>query len=386
MSVRHGQGAIGALFMIGLLVGACASPAPSAGTSAPTQAAAPVPSSASSAATTAPPVATQPPVPGTAATAGASPATGTAGGGSLAYIAGFNVWLAAPDGSGARQLTSDGNEANAYHDPSQVDDGRIFVLRGTRTLVQLGRDGQAVAPPVSLNVLENGAEGLAVSPNGARLAYATTGFGTEIDPRFGTPAGAFLYGGTDIAAADGTSIPGAAAPTLLFPDWVDDDNLVGSDGVELYTKVAGPGDLQPWLDLGDGCLIDFDCPAGQEAAANISIPAVSAAARVLAYSYRPYFGAAGRRFATLAGLPPAAPTTACMVPGQENFQDAGSFAPDGSAFAFDDSEFDPKELTTRIGEGIHVFTLDLKAPDCGAALARLVLAGGSQPDWGPAAP
>jgi hypothetical protein len=313
-----------------------------------------------------------------------TPAAGQ--GGSIVYVARFNVWIAGPDGSARRQLTTDGTEANGYHDPTQSDDGSIFALRGSRTLIRLDRNGQASAPPVSLNALENGAEGLVVSPDGTRLAYATTGFGTEIDPRFGTPAGAFLYGGTDVATADGQSIAGAAAPLLLFPEWLGDAQLIGSDGIDLYATAGGSGAPQRWLSLTEGCLIDLDCPPDEGPAANVSLPSISRDGTVLAYSYRPYFGPAGRRLATLAAPPPAPPATACLIPGQEQYQDPGSFAADASSFVFDDTTFDPTQLLTTPGKGIYVMAVNLRAADCGAASARLVIEGGLQPEWGPAAP
>lgn len=167
----------------------------------------------------------------------------TAPGGStdhrLVYIQGNNVWIAAPDGTDSRPLTTDGTDSDRYHDPSWSGDGTIVALRGSRTLVHLDRVGQSLAAPASLIALENGVEGLAVAPDGARVAYVTTGFGTEVDPRFGTPSGTFIYGGMDVAGLDGTSVPGAAAAGFLYPDWLDAEHLVGSDGNELFLDTVG---------------------------------------------------------------------------------------------------------------------------------------------------
>lgn len=324
------------------------------------------------------------------AAGGATPlptaSTGTGAAGSLVYIAGNNIWLAAPDGSGARQLTADGVQGNAYHAPAQSDDGRIFALRGSRMFIQLDRQGRPLAEPVRLITLENGAEALAVAPDGTRVAYVTTGYGREIDPRFGTPSGTFLYGGMDVATLDGTSIEGAAASSLLYPDWVDNGQIVGADGVDLFVDDAGQSEPQRWVSYDDGCLIAFDCPAGKEAAASLSTPVVSGNGRVLAYSYKPYFGPAGRRMASLGAAPPALPSTRCVVPGQENYADPGTFAQDGSVFAYDDTNYMPETFEVVVGAGIHVFAVDLDTPDCGASSARLVIPGGSQPEWGQASP
>ncbi len=314
----------------------------------------------------------------------ATPAVSTDG--SIVYILDSNVWLAAPDGSAARQLTTNGAEG-AYHDPSQATDGTIFVLRGSNMLYHLDRVGGQVAQPVSLATLENGAEGLSASPEGTRVAFVTTGFGTEIDPRFGTPSGTFIYGGTDVATPDGTSVAGAAAASLLYPSWFDALTLVGSDGNVLYRWQIGQP-LTAWLDLSNGCLTDFDCPAGDEPAASISEPALSVPGGLIAYGYKPYFGDAGRRLATFSAGSPASgePATQCTMPGLENYSDPGSFSPSGDAYAFDDTAFDPDTFDTTAGDGIHVLSVALAAEDCGLSTATLVLRGASQPDWGPSVP
>lgn len=308
------------------------------------------------------------------------------GAGSIVYVADWNVWVAAPDGSFARQLTTDGTESSNYHDPSQADDGTIIVLKGLRELRRLDRSGSALAAPVSLITLENGAEGLAAAPDGTRLAYATVGSGQYVDPRFGTPSGIFLYGGTDVANLDGTSVPGAVMPSLIYPSWIDQTHLLATDGVDIYVDEVGPAEPATWLSLDEGCVTDFDCPTGDEASASISTPAISPDGRVLSYSYRPYFGPAGRRMATLDGLPPAAPETSCVIAGQEHHSDPGAFSSDASVFLYDDTRFDPDEFETVIGEGIWMMSVDLASPDCGASSARLVVPGGSQPDWGNEAP
>jgi hypothetical protein len=314
------------------------------------------------------------------------PRDGSDGAGSIVYIVDSNLWLAAPDGSSARQLTTDGSDAQAYHDPSKADEGTIYVLKGASALYRLDRSGVALTPPVSLITLENGAEGLAAAPDGTRVAYATVGSGTYVDPRFGTPTGTFLYGGTDVANLDGTSVPGGVLPSLIYPSWVDGNHLVATDGVDLYFDEVGPAQQVTWLSLDDGCVTDFDCPPGDEASATLSTPAVSPDGRALAYTYRPFFGPAGRRMARLGGPPPAVPETQCVMAGQEHHSDTGTFSGDGALFVYDDTRFDPDAFETVIGDGIWTLAVDLAAEDCGASTARLVAHGGSQPDWGPAAP
>jgi hypothetical protein len=264
-------------------------------------------------------------------------------------------------------------------------DGTIYVVRGSSMLYHLDTSGRVIDAPVSLAVLENGAEGLTVAPDGAHFAYVTTGFGTEVDPRFGTPTSSFIYGGTDVAGPNGISMPGAAMANLLYPSWAGPSSLVLSDGVGVYFDTVG-SEPSEWIAVDDGCLIPSDCASGQEPQANFTVPVVNRAGTVLAYGYRPYFGAAGRRMATIDGAPPTAPTTRCIIEGQETFSDAGSFSADGSMFAFDDSAFDPDTFETTAGQGVFVMTVNLDAADCGASSATLVAPGGLQPDFSPARP
>jgi hypothetical protein len=310
-----------------------------------------------------------------------SPATPTTG--SIAYIRDSTVWLSSVDGSGARQLTSDAT-AGAYHDPSQAPDGSIYALRGSNTLVHLDRTGRQLATPVTLPTLENGAESLSVSPGGAHVAYVTTGFGTEVDPRFGTPTGSFIYGGTDIATTDAQSVPGAALANMLFPSWFDADTLVVADGTSVYIADVG-SHARPWIDTSEGCITEFDCPSGAPVSSSLSAPSVSSAG-VVAYVSHPYFGDEGRVFAQLAGAPPALPADGCLVVDQAEHSDPGTFSPDGTRFAFDGTRFDRDEFENVAGEGIFVMTVDLTAADCGASSAELIVPGGGQPDWGALAP
>ena len=78
------------------------------------------------------------------------------GTGSIVYILDSNVWVAAPDGSMARAVTSNGTADDPYHDPSQADDGTIFVLQGETAMHRLDRSGNDLADGVRLPTLENG--------------------------------------------------------------------------------------------------------------------------------------------------------------------------------------------------------------------------------------
>lgn len=306
------------------------------------------------------------------------------GGAFIAYVQGGNVWLVTLDGSRSQQLTTDG-ATEAYSDPAVAPDGTVYALRGEDQLYHFDLTGRVIGSPAALGVLENGAEGLAVAPDGTHLAFVTTGWGRYIDPRFGNPTGSFIYGGTDVITPDGTSVPGSAMGSMLDPSWSSASTLVLSDGVAVYVDSLA-SEPTTWLAVTDGCVIPSDCPIGQEPMANFARAVVNRTGTMLAYEYQPYFGTAGRRFSTVDAPPPAAPTVRCTIEGQENYSDPGSFFADGRQFAFDDTVFDPESLETKIGQGIWVMTVDLDATDCGLSTARLIGPGGAQPDWGPAGP
>ena len=102
---------------------------------------------------------------------------GTAQASSIVFIKDHNVWLASPDGSGQRPLTTDGTSALAYESPSQADDGTILVGRGLR-FVKLDREGRQVGEPLPsilvgkpANAYAVGPFGVKISPDGTKLAY-----------------------------------------------------------------------------------------------------------------------------------------------------------------------------------------------------------------------
>ncbi len=263
----------------------------------------------------------------------------------------------------------------------QAPDGTILVLRGASDLVRLARDGSSLGAPVTLATLENGAQSLAVSPDGSRVAFVTTGTGQLIDPRFGTPSGAYIYGGTDIATLDGVSVAGAAQPLVISPSWVDADHLIGSDGTSLVTWAVGSAPVT-WLSQQDGCLIEDGCPSGQAAESSLSQPVMDLQGGSVLYTTQPAFGGVGRQLAWIDGQPPVAPYPVCLLAGQQDLSDLATFSPDGSVLAWDDTTFDPVLLQTTPGKGIWSLVVDVNRPDCGLPSARLVIPGGTQPSWG----
>jgi hypothetical protein len=172
---------------------------------------------------------------------------------------------------------------------------------------------------------------------------------------------------------------------MVYPSWADAETLVVSDGVEVYVDRVGSAP-ESWIDRNEGCLTEFDCPPGESAQSSLSTSAVSPGGSIVAYASSPYFGDAGREMADVSGTPPADPGPPCIIINHAEFSDPGSFSADGTQFVFDDTYFDSTTFETVVGEGVFVMDVNTTSDDCGAATARLIAPGGTQPDWGNLAP
>src|SRR6478609_3769663 len=81
-----------------------------------------------------------------------------AGASSIAFIKQDNVWLASPDGSVQRQVTTDGNATTGYMWPSQADDGTILAKYGD-LFVRIRHDGTRIGdaiPAIGSDVRHSG--------------------------------------------------------------------------------------------------------------------------------------------------------------------------------------------------------------------------------------
>lgn len=110
---------------------------------------------------------------------------------SVAFLRDGNIWLAAPDGSGAHPLTSDGTSADPYTSvsASKAPGTTLLAFRHGDAMGVIGADGSGQRTVPSPRGLQPGT-GVDIDPSGTRLAYvAPTGYGT--------------YGAT--IAADGSS-------------------------------------------------------------------------------------------------------------------------------------------------------------------------------------
>jgi hypothetical protein len=257
---------------------------------------------------------------------------------SIVYEKDGNVWLANPNGSGKRQVTTGGG----YGRPSQADDGTIIATNGA-VLHRLSRSGRV------LNTAGDDDYGGKVftdySPDGALASY---GFFANGPILFG-PYAAVSHSTrpTEKEEIDGP-LKGYLNPSwlgnrtiLLFPQSLIVD-------VQLWPI---PGDVQDWFtdpdfDLGGG---DVDRGMTRFAAT------AGGGERIILYR--------------LPAPPPALPERRCQVDGPVGTFFRPTWSPDGRTLAWQE------------GDGIHTLTIDLETCE-GASL--LVIPGGTHPDWGTA--
>jgi hypothetical protein len=311
---------------------------------------------------------------------------------SIAYVKDGNVWLTTPDGSRQYQVTFNGG----YSDVSQADDGTMIALSGVR-LHKLDRTGNVVADfatPVSDTrpapaKTFYGPYDPAISPDGTKVAY-TYYYMTQSQSNTCFPPEcvvAINEGGTGYSWSDhqtdwkeGDAIGYHSG--WRFPSWVDNDmtmlanptHLPNNDVILDRISDGGNGHgnmvLNWFSDLVDGnrgvdggdisrdkTTMAFQTGENDATLTVYSVPVFPTAWKDGDTDAKPlvcyrYNDAPGGKF----GIP--------------------TLSPDGNGVAW------------AAGDGIHVATVPSFGGGCttdGATPAPpLVIAGGSQPDWGPA--
>ena len=272
--------------------------------------------------------------------------------GSLTYVSGGDVHLAAPDGSSARRLTTDGG----YAWPSQADDGTIVAARQTtengrtpRRLHRMDRTGAALGSPLEPIPVDNsfyiGPLAPKISPDGALIAYHYFYTGPITDST--APRIALTYGDRSVGNGVITSTLGG----YFTPSWLQDGRLLAFYAKErtLHVDIWNRDDtVTNWFGDPDVSPLLTD---GEVTRAGDRLAAI---------------GNGELRLYEIPGGPPAEPRLACAIPVDASDP---TWSPDGRSLAWEEAD------------GIHVAALgDLAA--CGSAARPLVIAGGSDPDWG----
>jgi hypothetical protein len=286
----------------------------------------------------------------------------------MVYIKGGNVWLAAPDGTGQRQVTANGG----WDSPSQADDGTILAQRGTQ-LFRIDRNGNQLAAPIDTSFTGApptwaGPLSPVISPDGVNQAYG--GMITDsgvYDPN----CGCYVYTHTFSTWWGSATTNSQPNQTLgqedyVDPAWIDPSHLLlTSTGILIhqvatYTLGGGDNSMTQWFSDPDPSVN------------GLSAGAITRTQDKLAFVANIQGGVGNEiRIYTTNGPPPNVPTDVCNI-GPNNFQSIRlSFSPDGQSLAYD------------APDGIHLVSL-AGLPTCTGLADHIIIPGGSLPYFGPA--
>ena len=291
---------------------------------------------------------------------------------SLVYIKDGNVWIATPDGTTKRQVTTDGTPDAPYYSPSQADDGTIFAGGGSR-IYRMNQAGALVGPPIPTlvsdkppNVYAAGPFNPRVSPDGATVAYWIGLIAGSYDPScdcyLTSPVEDVVY-----ARANGSG-PIAFSRFWQTPSWAGNDLLLVFAPSNRQTpqvgvaSLAALGEVQGWFnDDGegfDGYWQNLDDGELDRGGHKLALVRGQQAERLSLYAVSDFT---------------TRPVLAC-----EGAEPSGAFSgptwsPDGRALAWYEND----------GVWTSPAPAELTAPGACAAFAPVLLvAGASQPRWG----
>lgn len=284
-----------------------------------------------------------------------------AGTGSIVYIKGHNVWVATPDGKKQHRVTADGTATLPYVSPSQSDGGVIAAGRGNYiiTMRQNGEVIRKIDPPALMSSISHPLDGapvdVAISPDGKKIAWTYAVYQCVV--------------GTTCMVRSATGVTDASGPTPVSkygstyfenPSWVTNSRLIQNGGYyHQINLVDAGGATRYWFDdyqvaaestdLGDADV----SPDGKWLAA---VRGYGSGTHIVWYRVNgdPRSGAA-----------PGLPEWLCMTSTMAGLADP-SWSPGSDAMVW--QEPDGVWLKTNPG------TCDNPQP-------RLLIAGGSQPDW-----
>lgn len=311
----------------------------------------------------------------------ALPSEGSSASGSIVFVKGGNVWLAAPDGSSQRRVTRDGTAGNPYTSPTQADNGTIVALRDTQ-VARLGRTGKVLGRPFKVAVglhnagpLHELASRPAVSPDGKKVAV----FKSLLQGVYNAQTGVRGLNLLAVTVEYRNAVSGARLGVrhtpgtyLQSPSWIDDSRLLvfapyNSFAPQVFVDSVGGG-LRPWFsdDLdGDSSFDRKLLDEGELTRSGDRLAAIRGSnvekawrdASITVYSVR--------------GLS-AKPPVVCTVRATNGPLEKPTWSPDGGVLAWSDRA------------GIWSSPVVLGAPGCGLS-PRLIVRGARSPDWGAAA-
>lgn len=290
---------------------------------------------------------------------------------SIVFIQDANVWLAQPDGANRYQVTTDGTAAQPYSSPSQADDGTIAASRGTE-IIRMRQNGSVLNrmdPPPLINSVSHPVDGapsaVAISPDGLRIVYSLTSYECPI----GVP-------GCGARPVTATTPADRMEPTgnihTFGSSWVSNTRILTFAGFlhQVNTYDVGQAEDVHWFDdqehFGQGNSTDQS--DGEVNRQGTYVATIRGYGNEKSVMWAPIVGdvANGSRTAGTLAVPNI--TVGCLTDHVADL--AGpTWSPSGTSLAWFEAG------------GIQVWD---DATSCGGG-SRMVIPGGSEPDWGPAA-
>lgn len=278
---------------------------------------------------------------------------------SIVFVKGGDVHLVGEQGT-ARLTTGGG-----YENPSMADDGTIVAIRATnndegrnvRRVHRMDTSGRLLNPPTQALPVDNsyyvGPLSSQVSPDGRHFAHHFFNH-SPLMMRPEMPRVAIAATDRDMTNSNDIFEAGY----YLNPTWIGSDTIVlfGTPGyipnVQLYTMSTDQ--ITDWFDAPElGHLTD-----GEVSADGTRFAATSEAGTHL-------------QLFAMTGPPPAAPQATCRFSATEGTFQRPRWSPDG------------RELVWEQPDGLHVAAVPA-IDDCPNIREGLLVAGGSDPDFGPA--
>jgi hypothetical protein len=298
-------------------------------------------------------------LPGTGSDAVAA-ARGTSG--SIVFVKGYNLYVARGDGSHIRRVTRDGTKDSTYHSPSESDSGIIAAARGPLIvrMTQSGKVLNTINPRPLVNTageqMDGAVNDVAISPNGKTIAWSFV--------RYSCPIGADCLARYATGYTSSAKLTNAGRSSYYrAASWVSNSRTLQTGGsgsqVMLQDTKAAP---QHWFDDSDYTFPSTDLSDGELSPNGkwlAEVRGYKATASIIWYQVE---GSAR------SGQPPLVPTYTCYTGGEAQHA-SPTWSPDSTALAW---------------AGRTGIWIKRDAASCASPAPRLVIPGGSSPDWSPA--
>ena len=313
--------------------------------------------------------------------------------GSILYLKGGKLWVASPDGRVQRRVP----HAGRFEAASQADNGTIVALRGL-DLYRLNRRGKVLNKPFTtafrtnpLTPAFNGPFSPEVSPDGKTVAYTYSFIASHFDLACQCNRISPSMNTSYTWANRFTEAPDRDFGLVRFhsnASWIDNRTTLQTtqhlydyagnvmDAVGVDKLGGGPDSYSHWF---SGCMAGCDSVQTLELYRFDEAEMTRQKDKLVFVSGELNGLADGSRMQIhpMVGPPPAIPPTFCQVAATSGKFKSPTWSPDGKSLAWADAR---GVWIGQVGE-----TFGPTGPSC-ELMKRLLIPGGSKPDWGPALP